>query len=58
MMFLRFSMQEENNIEHIDVRCHVFISVVNLLTMYINVYMSMLHYDMRANMLTLVSTRA
>ena len=51
-------MQEENNIEHIDVRCHVFISVVNLLTMYINIYMSMLHYDMRANMLTLVSTRA
>jgi hypothetical protein len=32
MMGLCFSVQEENIIEHINVKCHVFSSVVNLLT--------------------------
>ena len=32
MMGLRLSVQEENIIEHINVKCHVFTSMVNLLT--------------------------
>ena len=32
MIVLRFSIQEDDYFEHINVKCHVFTIVVNLLT--------------------------